>query len=68
MTRAWDKERVPDGKRTYEIQNTGRALYHSVIIGTKQRELMESEAIKLSSCMTRFLHTALGTAMSKSSC
>ena len=42
MSRAWDKEKiwVPDRIRTYNLPNTGRALY-SLSYG----ELVESEAI-----------------------
>ena len=41
MSRAWDKEKiwVPDRIRTYDLPETGRALYQ-----LSYGELMESEA------------------------
>ena len=41
MSRAWDKEKiwVPDRKGTYDLPNTGEALYP-----LSYGELMESEA------------------------
>ena len=43
MLRAWDKEKIwdPDRIRSYDLPNTGRALFVHLSYG----ELMESEAI-----------------------
>ena len=57
MSRAWDKEKIwdPDRIRTYDLPNTGRALF----IHLSYEELIESEAIYiLGSYLTGVLHTA----------
>ena len=59
MSRAWDKEKIWDSDRirTYDLPNTGRALF----VHLSYEELMESDAIYiyiLGSYLTRVLHTA----------
>ena len=55
MTRAWDKEKNLSPRRK---SNPCPPVYQAGALSTEPQEIMESEASKLSSCMTRVLHTA----------
>ena len=51
-SRAWDKEKI------WQESNPWPPVHRAGALSTEPRKLMESEAIKLISCMKRVLHTA----------
>ena len=63
MTRAWYKEKILSPHRE---TNPQPFEHRTGALSTEQRELMDSEPIQLSSCMTPSC-ILLGTTMSKSS-